>query len=302
MYRVCQKSLTFVVIIYYYTNQMALLGKTNTLEILKEVDFGLYLKDEEENEILLPLRYVPEEYNIGDMIDVFIYRDSEDRIIATTEMPYAQVGEFACLPVVEVSKFGAFLDWGLAKDLFVPFKEQKSKMYEGGEYVVYIYIDEKTDRIMASAKVDHFVKEEAKDLKEGDEVDLLVYQFSDLGYKAIVNNEYIGVLFENEVFRTLEIGTETTGYIKLIREDGKIDLILEKPGYTKIQDLSQDLLDYIKNNGGSIPFTDKSPAEEIYETFGISKKNFKKAIGDLYKNKIITLSKEGISLIDSSEK
>lgn len=273
---------------------MAELGKYNTLTIAREVDFGVYLDASEGIEILLPSRYLPSEYQIGDTVNVFVYRDSEDRLIATTETPFAQVGDFVFLEVVGVSAFGAFLDWGLLKDLFVPHKEQKAKMQLGGKYLVYIYIDEETDRITASAKIDRYVSKETPPFNPGDKVDLLIYQFSDLGYKAIINNRYGGMLYEDETFRHLPIGCKTTGYIKQVREDNKIDLLLDEPGYGKVGGVSEEILNYLETNDGYLALNDKSPSEDIYEAFGVSKKTFKKAIGDLYKRRLITIEQAGI--------
>lgn len=273
---------------------MAELGKYNTLTIAREVDFGVYLDASKGIEILMPSRYLPSEYQIGDTVNVFVYRDSEDRLIATTETPFAQVGDFVFLEVVGVSAFGAFLDWGLLKDLFVPHKEQKAKMQLGGKYLVYIYIDEETDRITASAKIDRYVSKETPPFNPGDKVDLLIYQFSDLGYKAIINNRYGGMLYEDETFRHLPIGCKTTGYIKQVREDNKIDLLLDEPGYGKVGGVSEEILNYLETNDGYLALNDKSPSEDIYEAFGVSKKTFKKAIGDLYKRRLITIEQAGI--------
>ncbi len=275
------------------------LGKYNKLPIAREVDFGVYLDAGEEIEILMPTRYLPSEYIIGDVVTVFVYRDSEDRLIATTETPLAQVGDFAFLDVIGVSPFGAFLDWGLLKDLFVPFKEQKAKMQLGGKYLVYIYIDEETDRITASAKIDRYISKEEPPYEPGDKVDLLIYQFSDLGYKAIVDNRFGGMLYEDEVFRHLPIGSKTEGYIKQVREDFKIDLLLDEPGYGKVGGVTEQILDSLKENDGYLPLNDKSPSEDIYEAFGVSKKTFKKAIGDLYKRRMIIIEQVGIRLTNN---
>lgn len=273
---------------------MAELGKYNKLTIIREVDFGVYLDAGSGIEILMPSRYLPSEYHIGDTVNVFVYRDSEDRLIATTETPFAQVGDFVFLEVVGVSAFGAFLDWGLLKDLFVPHKEQKAKMKLGGKYLVYIYIDEETDRITASAKIDRYVSKEKPPYKPGDKVDLLIYQFSDLGYKAIVDNRYGGMLYEDETFRHLPIGSKTTGYIKQVRDDFKIDLLLDEPGYGKVGGVSEEILNYLETNDGYLSLNDKSPSEEIYKAFGVSKKTFKKALGDLYKRRLITIEQAGV--------
>ncbi len=282
--------------IYLKRIVMIELGKVNRLVIKRIVDFGVYLSGTDEMEILLPTRYLPEKYELGDDISVFVYKDSEDRWIATTEMPYAQVGDFAYLEVKSVSRYGAFMDWGLMKDLFVPFKEQKVRMEEGRFYVVYIYVDEDTERIVASAKIDRYVSKISSPYKYGDKVELLIYQYSNLGYKAVVDNCYMGLLYEDEVFRPLAVGDRVSAYIKQIREDAKIDLILDKPGYEKVSDVSKTIFEYLENEGGFIPLTDKSPANDIYNTFGVSKKTFKKAIGDLYKHRLISIEDRGIVL------
>jgi uncharacterized protein len=245
---------------------------------------------------LMPKRYVPQDCKVGDKVDVFVYLDSEDRIIATTEKPFAQVGDFALLEVISVSSVGAFLYWGLMKDLFVPFREQKQKMEVGNEYVVFIFVDELSGRLMGSAKVENFLDKTPPDFIEGREVDLIIYTQTDIGYKAIINKTHTGMLFDTDVFRTLHRGEHTKGFIKKIREDLKIDLLLDKPGYEKVDDISKNILDKLKEENGFIALSDKSPAEDIYDTFGISKKNFKKAIGALYKARLITLEENGIRL------
>ncbi|WP_303013527.1 S1 RNA-binding domain-containing protein [uncultured Bacteroides sp.] len=275
------------------------LGKFNQLEVVKEVDFGMYLDGGEEGEILLPARYVPENCRVGDILNVFLYLDMDERLIATTLTPLVQVGQFACLEVAWVNQFGAFLNWGLMKDLFVPFREQKMKMQVGRKYVIHAHLDEESYRIVASAKVERYLSKEKPEYVPGDEVDILVWQKTDLGFKAIIDNTYSGLLYENEIFCTLEAGMEKKAFVKQVREDGKVDLILQKPGFEKIDDFSGKLLDYIKEHGGRIGLNDKSPAEEIYNTFGVSKKTFKKGVGDLYKKRLVTLHTDGISLADS---
>lgn len=276
---------------------MAILGKINPLKVVKEVDFGLYLDGGSDGEILLPKRYVPENTRVGDILPVFIYTDSEDRLIATTEKPYAMVGEFACLEVVAVNDVGAFMDWGLMKHLLVPFREQKMKMQEGGRYPVFVYVDFESKRITASAKLGKFIDNTHSELEAGQEVDLMIYQSTDLGWKAIVNQQYSGVLYKNEVFEQLENGQKLKGFVKQIREDDKIDLMLQKPGFEKIDDFAVRLHELLKDADGFLPVTDKSPADEIYNRFGISKKTYKKAVGDLYKKRIIVLDKQGIRLV-----
>ncbi|HJH63165.1 MAG TPA: S1-like domain-containing RNA-binding protein [Bacteroides mediterraneensis] len=272
------------------------LGKYNQLEVVKEVDFGVYLNGDEDGEILLPKRYVPEGTKPGDVLNVFIYLDMEERLVATTLQPYVQVGEFACLEVAWVNQFGAFLNWGLMKDLFVPFREQKMKMQKGKRYVVYVHLDEESYRIVASAKVEHFLSTEKPDYQPGQEVEVLVWQRTELGYKVIVENKFSGMLYHNEIFQPLEVGMRLTAFIKQVRPDGKIDLVLQKAGARKVDDFSEVLWQYIKDNDGFTPLNDKTDAEVIYHTFGVSKKTFKKAVGDLYKKRRIVLEEDGIHL------
>lgn len=272
------------------------LGKYNKLEVVKEVEFGMYLDGGEEGEILLPARYVPEDCKPGDVLDVFIYLDNEERLVATTLTPLVQVGQFACLEVAWVNQYGAFLNWGLMKDLFVPFREQKMKMQVGKQYVVHAHLDEESYRIVASAKVDRYLSKEIAPYEAGQEVDILIWQKTDLGFKAIIDNQYSGLLYESEIFQPLHTGMQLKAYVKQVREDGKIDLILQKPGQAKVEDFSATLLQYIRDNEGRILLNDKSPAEEIYDTFGVSKKTFKKAVGDLYKKHLVVLEADAISL------
>lgn len=272
------------------------LGKYNQLEVVKEVDFGVYLNGDEDGEILLPKRYVPEGTKPGDILNVFIYLDMEERLVATTLQPYVQVGEFACLEVAWVNQFGAFLNWGLMKDLFVPFREQKMKMQKGKRYVVYVHLDEESYRIVASAKVEHFLSAEKPDYQPGQEVEVLVWQRTDLGYKVIVENKFSGMLYHNEIFQPLEVGMRLAAFIKQVRPDGKIDLVLQQAGARKVDDFSEVLWQYIKDNDGFTPLNDKTDAEVIYHTFGVSKKTFKKAVGDLYKKRRIVLKEDGIHL------
>ena len=275
------------------------LGKFNTLKVVKEVDFGMYLDGGEEGEILLPSRYVPEDCKPGDELTVFIYLDNEERLVATTLTPFVQVGQFACLEVAWINQYGAFLNWGLMKDLFVPFREQKMKMQVGRKYVIHAHLDDESYRIVASAKVERYLSKDRPEYASGDEVNILIWQKTDLGFKAIIDNKYSGLLYENEIFSTLQTGMEMKAFVKQVREDGKVDLILQKPGFEKIDDFSKTLLNYIRENDGRIRLNDKSPAEDIYATFGVSKKTFKKGVGDLYKKHLITLHEDGITLADS---
>lgn len=275
------------------------LGKFNQLEVVKQVDFGMYLDGDEEGEILLPSRYVPQDCQVGDWLNVFLYLDNEERLIATTLTPLVQVGEFACLEVAWINQYGAFLNWGLMKDLFVPFSEQKMKMQVGKKYVVHAHLDEESYRIVASAKVDRYLAKDTADYQPGDEVEILIWQKTDLGFKAIIENKYSGLLYDSEVFQQLYTGDRLKAFIKQVREDGKIDLILQKPGFAKVDDFSKTLLEYIQEHDGKIRLTDKSPAEDIYDVFGVSKKTFKKAVGDLYKKRLIVLREDCIESVSS---
>lgn len=278
------------------------LGKFNQLEVVKKVDFGIYLDGGEEGEVLLPTRYVPEDCAVGDILNVFLYLDMEERLIATTLVPYVQVGEFAYLEVAWVNQYGAFLNWGVMKDLFVPFREQKMKMQVGRKYMIHAHLDDESYRIVASAKVERYLSKEKPEYAAGDEVDILVWQKTDLGFKAIIDNKYSGLLYENEIFTPLSAGMQLKAYVKQVREDGKVDLMLQKPGFAKVGDFSKTLLDYLREQGGRIALTDKSPAEEIYEVFGVSKKTFKKGVGDLYKKRLISLQDDAIVLVKSRTK
>lgn len=271
-------------------------GKYNELEVVKILSFGAYLSDGNE-EILLPLKYVPEGTEIGNFIEVFIYNDNENRPIATTLRPFATVEEFAFLKVREVNDFGAFLDWGIAKDLFVPYAGQKTPMQTGNKYVVYIYIDEETGRITATSKIGKILDNEDLDLEIEDEVELIIYDKTDLGFKAIVNNKYSGLIYKNEVFEPVEIGDKKRAYIKQIREDNKIDLSLQKTGYEHIEDAKYKILHQLKINNGTLNLGDHSSPEEIHEKLKMSKKAFKKTIGGLYKDQLIKIGDHEIRLI-----
>jgi len=271
------------------------LGRFNRLRVVRKAEQGLYLSGGPED-ILLPNRYVPEGVGIDDEIDVFVYLDNEERLIATTETPKAQVGDFAWLEVAWVNNYGAFLDWGLMKDLFVPFREQKMKMQKCKSYLVHLHVDPDTYRIMASAKVERYLSTDYPPYHGGDEVDILVWQKTDLGFKVIVDNRFSGLLFDDEIFRSLHSGDSLKAYVKQVRPDGKIDLSLQKKGQKAVHDFSDILLEHLKTHGGFSPLGDKSPAEEIYALFGVSKKVFKKAVGDLYKQRLITIETEGLRL------
>lgn len=275
---------------------MLQIGKFNELEITHRVDFGLYLDGGEEGEILLPLRYATQDMKPGDKINAFIYRDSEDRLIATTEKPYAQVGDFAFLRVNATNNVGAFLDWGLPKDLLVPFREQKVRMVPGRSYTVYVYLDDETQRIVASAKLQKFLDNKIPDIKSGDEVKARIYQRTELGYKVIVNDLFSGLIYHNEIFSEVNIGELHHATVKTVRADGKIDLVLGKSTRNRVNDLADDILDYIEECGGRISLNDSSSPEEIRETFQCSKNDFKKAIGALFKAKQIVIENDGIRL------
>ncbi len=279
---------------------MAEVGKLNKLIVKREQEFGFYLDGGDFGEILLPRTDTPDRFNIGDKVEVFIYFDSEDRIIATTKTPKISVGEFAVLKVVSVTTIGAFLDWGLPKDLFVSFNEQKDLMQEGQEYLVHAYYDEKSNRIAASSKIDKFYEIKHHDYINEQKVDLIIGTETELGFKAIVDRKYWGVLYRNEIFQKLNYAQQIKGYIKKVRTDGKLDLCLDKPGPQKIDSVSQAILDKLNENDGFIEITDKSTPELISKMFGVSKKTYKKAIGALYKRKHIILEKNGIRLISKN--
>ncbi len=276
---------------------MAEIGKINILKVVRETDNGVYLDGENLGEILMPRKFVTDEVRESQEAEVFIYTDSEDRLVATTETPLAKVGEFAFLKVVATSRFGAFLDWGLPKDLLVPFREQKAKMADGGIYLVYVYLDLQTNRIAASAKIDKFLDNTPPEYEPGDEVDLLIAEETELGFKAIVNSEHWGMLYKNQVFQPLFIGQKTKSYVGKVRDDDKIDLLPEKPGYEKVDAISQKILDELKQNRGFMAVSDTTSPEMINALFGISKKNFKKAIGSLYKKRLIQFDSDGIRLV-----
>ncbi|BFM15842.1 S1-like domain-containing RNA-binding protein [Maricurvus nonylphenolicus] len=276
---------------------MADLGRINRLSVVKQVDFGVFLDGGVDGNILLPKRYVPKDCELGQQLKVFIYLDSEDQLIATTEMPKIMVGQCAYLKVKDVNKIGAFLDWGLSKDLFVPFKEQAKRMEEGKSYVVYAYLDS-SERIVASSRLDRHLYEESRYFKANQEVDLMVYAKTAMGYKAVVNNNHIGLIFRDEAFKPLRFGQQFKGYIKSIREDGKIDLSLQRRTQKGRDELTDKILQYLKANGGTSTLTDKSPPDEIYNVFNVSKGNYKKALGSLYKERKIVITPERITLVE----
>ena len=276
---------------------MVEIGRTNTLSVVRETENGLYLDGLEHGEILMPHKFVTDEVKTAGKATVFVYTDSEDRLVATTEEPIAKVGEFALLKVIANSKFGSFLDWGLPKDLLAPFREQKTKMVEGNEYLVYVFLDLQSNRIAASAKLDKFLDNTPPEYRIGDEVDLLIAEETELGFKAIVNEEHWGMLYKNQVYRKLFIGEKIKGFVNKVRNDEKIDLLLDKQGYEKVDAISEKILNELKENRGFMAVSDKSSPEMIKAMFGISKKNFKKALGSLYKKRLITFESDGIRLV-----
>ncbi|MET0298282.1 MAG: S1-like domain-containing RNA-binding protein [Flavitalea sp.] len=277
---------------------MVRIGEYNDLKVLRVVDFGVYLDDENEG-ILLPKRFVPEGVQPDDTIRVFLYHDSEDRVIATTLEPKGIVGDFVKLRAVDVTEQGAFLDWGLMKDLFVPKSQQLMRMITGGEYLVKIYIDERTGRVAATEKIDKFLSNDNIELKELEAVDIVVYRRTDIGYLVIINNKYTGVLHFSDVFKSIETGEKLKGYIKNITEDDKIDVMVGKPGYQRVEDETGKILRLLKENNGYLPYHDKSDPEEIYSFFGMSKKTFKMTTGNLYKQRKIMFTQTGIKLVDA---
>jgi uncharacterized protein len=279
-----------------YKPDMIKVGEYNSLNVIREVDFGVYLEDGAEG-ILLPRRFVPANTKTGDEIKVFLYHDGEDRLIATTQKPKGILGDIVKLRTVSVTPHGAFLDNGLMKDIFVPLSKQLHKMIPNGEYLVKIYLDEQTGRLAATEKIEAYLSNEQLTVKELDEVDLTVYRRTDIGYVVIINNRHTGVLHHNEVYRNITAGDKFTGFIKKIYPaDNKIDVAAGKPGYKRVDDEGEKILRLLKENNGYLPYYDKSDPEEIYSFFGMSKKTFKMTIGNLYKQRMITLEKTGIKL------
>lgn len=272
-------------------------GKYSELEIVRSTDNGLYLKDAFNEEVLLPNKYCPTKYKYGDKLKVFIYLDHEARKVATTLEPKILLNGFASLKVKSASDIGAFLDWGMEKDLFVPFREQAEPMEEGQHYVVQLSLDHKTSRLYASSKIENRFEEGRPSLSPGQEVDVLVYRETDLGYPVVVNSLYAGMVFRNEVFKPVKVGDQLKGFVKKVREDNKVDISLQPIGYTNFNDPNAEMV-YQKliESDGMLKLGDKSDAEDIYKTFGISKKAYKKAIGALYKQKKILIKPDGITL------
>ena len=276
---------------------MAQVGKFNKLQVVKEVDFGVYLDGGELDTILLPKRYVPKDCGIGDWIDVFLYFDSEDLLIATTETPKVQVGQCELLKVIDINNAGAFMDWGLPKDLLVPYSEQHKPMEVGYSYVVYVFYDHDSDRIAASTRLQDHLAEESVWVKPKQTVNLLIAGRTDLGYKAVIDNRYLGLIFRGDAFRPLKIGERVAGFIKSIRPDGKIDLLISQATLQGDHALGEDIIRHLKTSGGVSLLTDKSDPDDIYRTFKVSKKKYKQALVTLYKSKRILLAPDKITLI-----
>lgn len=275
---------------------MITIGDYNELTIIRQAPPGLYLMDNEGNEVLLPNKYISEKTIIGERIQVFVYKDSEDRIIATTQTPKLILDEFACLQVKDVNTMGAFLDWGLEKDLMVPYSEQAQNMKKGKFYIVYLIEDEKTQRLIGTSKWNRFIERDYITVKVKDEVDVLICEQTEMGFNVIVNNLHKGLIYKNEVFRELQFGEKITAYVKNIRENNEIDISLYPQGVLHIEQTAQIVLDALKQNNGFLPFTDKSSPNEIIKSLNMSKKIFKKAIGTLYKQRLIQIADEGIFL------
>jgi uncharacterized protein len=271
------------------------LGRYHTLRVVKEVDFGVYL-DADGNEILLPAAYVPEGTQPDDELEVFLYRDSEERPIATTLRPYAIVGECAYMEVKQVTRVGAFLDWGIAKDLLVPFSEQPFKLMEEMLVLAYVFHDERTDRIAATCQLNKFINNKEITVAEGDAVELVIGEETELGHRVVINHKHWGMLYFNEIFKEIHLGDRVEGFVKKLREDGKIDVALQKQGYAEVRDASEILYDKIKENDGVLLLTDKSEPEAIYDELQMSKKTFKKALGAVYKARRVSIDDRGIYL------
>ena len=273
------------------------IGKYNTLKAARRIAHGMVLQDAEGDDVLLPKKFVPENLAPGDDIEVFVYTDSEDWPVATTQRPKAILGEFAYLQVKEVVVFGAFLDWGLDKDLLAPFAEQSKKMKRGKGYLVYLLLDEQTDRLIASSKLNKFLETENIELEEGQEVDLLIGTPADLGFTAIINHRYRGLLYKSDLYRPVQPGDRCKGYIKTIRPDKKIDHTLQKPGYAQVEPNAENILQLLRKHEGFLDLHDKSDPEEITARLHMSKKAFKKAIGALYKQRLIRIEEDGVHLV-----
>jgi len=276
---------------------MIKIGEYNVMKVMKQLAFGLILDDGREG-ILLPKRFVPKDAKIGDELEVFLYHDGEDRIIATTQHPKGILGDIVKLRVVSVTPQGAFMDWGLMKDIFVPKSQQLTRMMVNGDYIVKIYLDEKTGRLAATEKIEPFLSNEILTVKEKDIVDLLVYRRTDIGYVVIINNQHTGVLHFNEIYRDIQVGDQFKGFIKKILLENKIDVAAGRPGYDRVEDETGKILRLLKEHNGYLPYYDKSSPDDIYSFFGMSKKTFKMSTGKLYKERKIIFTETGIKLIE----
>ncbi|MFT7612130.1 MAG: putative RNA-binding protein (virulence factor B family) [Parvicellaceae bacterium] len=275
---------------------MIKIGEYNTLRVDRILEQGAYLEDEENRSVLLPTRYIPPGTKVEDNLKVFIYNDSEDRVIATTETPKIELDDFAMLKAISNTKFGTFMDWGLAKDLLIPFREQNKELQEDYFYLIFLYLDEETNRLVGSNKISKYLDNRDLEIREGDEVDLIIWSKTDLGVKVIINGIHLGMVYHNEVFTDLKMGERRKGYVKLIREDNKIDISLQKIGYSNIEPNAKMILEKLESNEGFLPLNDKSDPALISTMFGMSKKTFKKSIGALYKSRKIQIKKDGIHL------
>ncbi len=276
---------------------MIKLGEVNNLLVNRGSAMGFFLIDTSGEEVFLPFKYAPDNLQLKDVIDVFVYNDSEDKIIATTQRPKITINSFAALKVVDAASFGAFMDWGLDKDLLVPFKEQATKMYDHKSYVVYLFLDETSDRLVATTKLNRYLDNTDCDLKANQEVDLLVFEDFDLGYFAIINNKYKGLIYKNEIYSPIKVGDSLKGYVKQIKEGNLIDLSLQKIGFENIDINSQLILDYLKKHNGVIALHDNSDPDDIRKLLGMSKKTFKKAIGILFRQKLVKIEAKQTVLV-----
>jgi uncharacterized protein len=273
------------------------LGVFNNLKAVRSTSVGFFLSDDAGQEVLLPNKYVPEDFDVFDTIDVFVYKDSEDRIIATNLRPYIELGQFACLRVEDVGEYGAFVDWGLEKHLLIPFKEQARPLKVGDLVAVHLLYDQLTERLVGSTKTFKYLEKENIQLSEGQEVQILVAENTDLGYNVIVNNQYKGLVYRNEVFKRIYLGDILTAYVKRIRPDKGIDIILQQQGYANTEPNAQRILSALKENNGYLPLSDASNPEQIYKVLEMSKKTFKKSVGNLYRDRKITIADDGIRLL-----
>ncbi len=273
------------------------IGEYNTLTILRDTEPGLFLGDNEENEVLLPNRYVPASFEVGDSLEVFVYLDNEERLVAVTDKPYIKRGDFALLRCNAITKMGAFLDWGMVKELFCPFKEQAFKMKKGGWYLVYCYLDEKTDRLVASSKTNRFLDNKELTVEQFEEVDLIVSHPSEIGMNVIVNKKHLGLIYNDNIFQDISVGDRLKGVVKKIRPGNKLDIALGQVGYRNIEPNAELIMKELEDNSGYLNLSDKSDPEDIKRVLQMSKKSFKKAIGSLYKQKLIRIEPDGIYLL-----